>query len=143
MPDKKGVMDYSQINPEKLEDINLAEILREASGFKCSDYATCFKKEASKSSDNENEQKALIFSFLMDICFLLLNPKNSYPFRPMVVSSDGSRSFLSRDLSDEELGIISPLTEHIQDVELLSRLNDILWVERKDHEATSEGINAY
>lgn len=142
MPDKK-VMDYSQINPEKLEDIDFTKILEEAPSSKCSDYASCFKKEVSKSSDNENEQKALIFSFLMDICSLLLSPEDSYPFTPMVEYSNGSRSFLPRDLSDEELEIIYSLTEHIQDVELLSRLNDILWIERKNHKAASEGINAY
>ena len=66
----------------------------------------------------------------------------SEPFKPMMVSGN-RRSFLPKDMTPQELDILSGPLQQVVDHEFSARINDVLWLTRRDHSAARRAVTAY
>ncbi len=78
---------------------------------------------------------------LIDIGFMPRDP--SGPYRPMWSLPDGSRSMVPADLREAELSILATYVREIQHPALIARINDCLWIQRKDPSAAHEAVRGF
>jgi hypothetical protein len=65
------------------------------------------------------------------------------PFRPMRTMSDGRRSFLPKDLADDQLIWLRELEAEINDPEFCARLSDIIWLCARDGKLAARAVSYY
>ena len=65
------------------------------------------------------------------------------PYKAMMTLADGERTSIPEDLTDEELDLIEEEMREIKDLELLSRLADVLWIRRKKIDYAHLAIENY
>lgn len=76
-------------------------------------------------------------------CRPVLRPDDDEgPFVPMF-RTEGRRSTLPEDFSDEELDALASSLLDINDTDLGARIRDILWVRRRDYKAAREAVPLY
>jgi len=65
------------------------------------------------------------------------------PFAPIATFSDGSRSVSIEDLSDDDLSLLQILADCEFPSIALARVNDILWVRKKNHLCARKAVDNY
>jgi len=66
-----------------------------------------------------------------------------HPFGPLATFTDGSRTMLPEDLSEDKLLLIEELSQTFQNPEFSARVYDILWIRKKHHQYARKAFNAY
>ncbi|GBE56086.1 hypothetical protein BMS3Bbin16_00284 [archaeon BMS3Bbin16] len=119
------------------------EIIKNSDKKECLGYSSLLLGKARKAEKAGEEKKAEVLYLLGGIASLILNPDNqSEPFGPLAVFPT-SRSAIIDDFTDEHLTILNEILPNIDDPELKSRIADVLWIVKRDHEAAEIAINAY
>ena len=102
------------------------------------DYARVLYQYTPKDADIE------AIKLIASIFDIMLHADNSAePYSPMIVMSDGKRSIIPTDLTEEQLDLLHDMLPQIQDPEIKARLGDILWVTRRDAKAAEIAVEAY
>lgn len=58
-------------------------------------------------------------------------------------NSDGSRSIMAEDLSDDDLKALRGILEEITDFEFRARVGDVIWESQRDHKAAQIAVRAF
>lgn len=127
----------------RIEEIDFGKILSQAKRKTCLRYGMIFSDKIKEAEDEEDESRIELFRTLaMATSFHFNSESNHEPFVAKF-SSESGRTAMPVDFTDEQLDLISELSNHLEDAELLSRLGDILWVRRRDFEAVRLAIKNY
>jgi hypothetical protein len=81
--------------------------------------------------EGSSEDEALLALLHIVLGFVLHVDQSKSPFGPKIVMTDGSRTPLPEDLSDEHFEALAAIRIVVQNIELKARLSDVLW-QRKD-----------
>ena len=92
------------------------------------EYSSHFE---SKRREDENNN---LLKLLCNLLSPYLDPSDIHnPYKPLLYfHAEGRRTAIPEDLTDEELDTLEKETKTIKDPELLSRIEDILWIRRKN-----------
>lgn len=106
-------------------------------------YSTHFFDKAKELDEEGDIGASRVYRFLGDICSMYLKEDNpNEPFGPMAVTSNGRTAALD-DFIDEDLDLLNNLLEDVEDPDLKARMADIIWTNRRDHEAAETAFKAY
>jgi hypothetical protein len=106
-------------------------------------YSTMFFDKAEELEEKGDSDASSAYRFLGDVCSMYLKDDDpNEPFGPMAVTSNGRTAALD-DFVDEDLDLLSNLLEDVDDPELKARMADIIWTNRRDHEAAETAFEAY
>lgn len=129
-----------------LEDFSLMhweKIVEQCERKDCAMYSQCFF-DAAKAAKDEAAAIQNVYVFLGHVTSAELKPESSSePFQPVVVTVNGSRSALPKDLSESQLALLKELAPSIQDAELQARIADILWERNRDFQMAQLAVHAY
>lgn len=117
-------------------EAEICAAIADAETHEASSYASVFSAKSSHSDDGW----ALLKS-IFGLHERLDDP--AQPFRPMMTTSDGRRSFLPEDLTDEQLDWLRQLETGINDSEFCARLADILWLCARDGKLAARAVSYY
>jgi len=94
-------------------------------------------------SENDEAQKNIL-KILSEIMSYSFSSKDvDAPFTAMIIMSSGSRTSNIEDLTDSELMILREMKSYELPPQVLSRINDILWIREKDYISAQDAINYY
>ncbi len=106
-------------------------------------YFTLFSEKAKELEKEDDIDGSRVYSFLRDICSMYLKDDDpDEPFGPMMVISNGRTAALE-DFVDEDLDLLSGILGDVEDPDLKARMADIIWTNRRDHEAAETAFEAY
>lgn len=66
-----------------------------------------------------------------------------HPFGPLASFPDGKRTMLPEDLTEKELVCLEELVNISQNFEFNSRIYDLLWIRRRNHQYAQKAFSAY
>lgn len=119
------------------------EVLDGVSDKKNHSYRDAFFAKAKEALVAGDQKRASVFTLLSDVTSFHFKPeKKDEPFGPMFVMQNG-RSAIVDDLTDDRLALLKTLLPEIVDPELRSRISDVLWLTKRDHEAAERAVEAY
>lgn len=106
-------------------------------------YSTLFFEKAKVLEEDEDIDASGVYRFLGDICSMYLKDDDpDEPFGPMAVMSNGRTAALE-DFVDGDLDLLSSILDDVEDPDLKARMADIIWTNRRDHEAAETAFEAY
>jgi len=95
------------------------------------------------SSGKIDQKHYSLYHFLIKLVSMHLKPDTpETPFGPQFQFTNG-RSLVPIDLTDDDILAIKEINDHTNDRMLKSRLLDLLWVIKKDHNACKEAAEIY
>lgn len=99
-------------------------------------------RNASESVNDETQKKVL--KILYKAMSYSFDPKDEEaPFAAMLILSNGSRSASIEDLSNSELETLQKIKLLQLPPQVLSRINDILWIREKCYESAQDAVDCY
>lgn len=132
------------VNGDNLRDFDWQERLASHSDKDCRTYYSVFGKAAAERRDAGEDRGERVFSFLNVISSFFPNfGSDMTPYRPMRQDSDGRRSLVPDDLTDQDLNALADIVYEIKDAEFRARVADVLWVCRKDFKAAHHAVAAF
>lgn len=132
------------VNGDDLRDFDWQERLASHSDKDCRTYYSVFGKAAAGCRNAGEERGERVFSFLNVISSFFPNfGSDMTPYRPMRQDSDGLRSLVPDDLTDQDLNALAEIVYEIKDAEFRARVADVLWVCRKDFKAAHHAVAAF
>lgn len=119
------------------------ELLAKAPDKECNDYLRVFAEAARECEAANDERGQAVYSFLWLIAsYIPSHGCEISPYRPME-EYGGKRSPIPDDLTDEQLDALEGIVGEIEDPEYRARVADLLWVCRKDYQASKLAVTSY
>ena len=112
----------------------------------CYAYSSTFFREAREAGEAGDAQREQLCALLGRVTFLHLKPESATrPFSPMPSGPLESEPPTPSPVivSDEDLNLLAAALSQIGDVEMRSRVADVLWVVRRDAKFAQTAIDAY
>ena len=107
-------------------------------------FATALRRERFAAENSGDDRRAQVFGFLEEASSFGWEPGSSGEvFRPQVTFTDGGRSRIPADYSDEEVGLLKSLVSGIRDPEMRARVADLVWERARDYVSAQSAIDAY
>jgi hypothetical protein len=107
----------------------------------CGSYASIYAKKASEESDVTRQALLQSLGF---ICSFHPNYEvSAEPYTPLYQSSNGSRSLIPGDLTEDDLNVVADLYDKSNNPALRARLGDVLWIRKRNHKAARAIIDDY
>lgn len=132
IPDEEDIQDLSW--EDELDSVDRATVDR---------YSSLFFEKAEELDEEGDVGASRAYRFLGDICSMYFKDDDpDEPFGPMAVTANGRTAALE-DFVDERLELLSSILDDVEDSELKARIADIIWTNRRDHEAAETAFEAY
>jgi hypothetical protein len=107
-------------------------------------FAGAFRREAFKAENNNDAVRAAIFYFLYEIASIGWEPDSTVNvFRPQCTFSDGKRTRIPSDYSEQEAELIRDLVATSIDPEIRARLADVAWERKRYYPCAKAAVEAY
>jgi len=108
-------------------------------------FAGALRREGFAAENSGDARQAQLFSFLAETASIGWEPGSSGEvFRPQATFTDGSRSRIPADYSNEETDLLEALVPTIRDHEMRGQITDILCERRHNYHANAQSaIDAY
>lgn len=136
-------MAHKTPDEEDIRDLSWQNELDSVDEHSVNKYSTIFFDKAKELDDKDNIDASRAYRFLGDVCSMDFNTDNpNKPFGPMVVMANGRTAALD-DFVNEDLNLLSNLLEDVEYPDLKARMADIIWTNRRDHEAAEIAFEAY
>jgi len=118
----------------ELKDFETCDWLTAVSGSSSEGYPSMWQalSSAARQAIEENRyQHAKVLWLLADSCSMMLNPDSiNAPFSPIMVT-DGKRTAIPGDFSNEDILYLSQIVDKIDDKWLRARVADIVWLRNR------------
>lgn len=132
------------VNAEDIRSYPWQELLSVHPEKNCKTYFKVFGRAANERRDAADDLGERVYSFLNVVASFFPNfGSDMSPYRPMREDSDGTRSLIPDDLTDQDLEALNGLVQEIEDPEYRARVADVLWVCRKDFKAAQLAVPAF
>ena len=133
--------EYNPITVDNLRTVDFESIVSHIDNYRQL-YHLAFENAARDIKDKD-ETSHKVFCLMASLTSLHLKPHNKLtPFGPMFVFNN-RRSSIPDDFLKEELDALSKYLSEINDVELKSRIADIIWLRLRKVEFIEVGVKAY
>jgi hypothetical protein len=128
---------------ENLDDIDVDAPIANARQPCCEYFRDEFMSAANKSEEAGDSRTASVYRFLNTL--VGFHASFDTPARPFTawIQIDGRRSPMPSDLAELDISAIQQLAPRCKHPALRSRLFDLLWELRRDHNACAEAVEAY
>ena len=91
--------------------------------------SNAFSSAAKWAIDEDRQTDGKVLGLLAHVCSMMLSSDSvNEPFRPCIVSSDGRRSMIPDDLSEDDVTFFAQIVDYIDDPWLNARLADLVWL---------------
>lgn len=132
-----------QIDLPNFVQTELNAVISSTPEKRCENYMSAFKQRQSELQEQDNEQFALGFGLLTEVCSMWLDPDNKdEPLQPFWNNGDWT-SATPQSIQDEFIEVLVTLLPLLIDPELVARVADILWLRKRDYHAGKQAISAY
>jgi hypothetical protein len=130
------------VDPMNFDEISLTNIIKSLCDD--SDRERALASKFRNFADQETDQIVKRYVELIYKALLLhLSNDAAAPWLPMVVMSDGNRSHAVSDYSQNDLDCLSQLASMELPSIIGARINDILWVVKKDYMCAERSVKCY
>lgn len=107
-------------------------------------FAGAFRREAMQAENGGNESRAKLFYFLYEVASIGWAPAADVSaFCPQCTFSDGTRTRIPSDYSEQEADLLRDLAPTIADPEMRARIADVVWERKRDHNSAELAVQAY
>jgi hypothetical protein len=107
-------------------------------------FAAAFRREAFRAENDGDAARAALFYFLYEIASIAWEPGSAVDvFRPQCTFSDGKRTRVPADYSEQEAELIRDLVPTVVDPEMRARLADVGWERKRYFPCAKAAIEAY
>jgi hypothetical protein len=132
-------------SPERIRALYIDAVVAKASPPVVSYFQFPIGERLRELEDQGRAEDVALLRLLYVVVTLMLHedePKR--PFRPQVVMTDGARSPLPEDFSDEHFEALITIRQVVANLELEARISDVLWHrKRRNPDDAKAAINAY
>lgn len=134
-------MEQASLDRKLLE--NCKEAVETVKTQKMPDFLSAFKHiqdVAQKAGDQELEK---FMRLLWGVFSMYFQFSKGEPFGPLATLTDGSRTMLPKDLTEEELAQLEETLEEIDNPAFVARICDVLWIRKRNFLYAQRAIKAY
>ena len=119
-----------------LDDFNACGWQAAIDGVDCPyDYgslSSAFSDAANRAQQEDRQTDSKVLRLLADVCSMQLSTDSvNDPYKPCIVWTDGQRSMIPSDLSDDEIRFFASIVDFINNALLKARLADLIWLLQK------------
>lgn len=131
------------LNREVFQRVRWEEPVRESAEKECQRYSGLFFSKAKEAEEANNKEAHEAFTVLGGMTSMMLNADSrEEPFSPMMVLSTG-RSAALEDFTDNHLDALKDVVAEATDPELRSRITDVIWCRKRDHQMAKLAVRSY
>jgi hypothetical protein len=107
-------------------------------------FAAALGREASVAENSGDLRRTQLFRFIAEAASIgWESGASGEVFRPQATFTDGTRTRIPADYSDEEIGLLKALAPTIRDPEMRARISDIVWERARDYASAQVATDAY
>ena len=137
-------MNKVELTSEAFEEIEWETALDESRREECDSFSRIFINRKKEAEENGNEEEYTLYDLLARVTSFILKPEGKQQVFVAQFSGNGSRSALPQDITDEEISLLQEVyPDAFENLEMKSRVGDLLWVRIRDHEAAKSACVAY
>ena len=94
--------------------------------------SSAFSDAANRAQQEDRQTDSKVLRLLADVCSMQLSTDSvNDPYKPCIVWTDGQRSMIPSDLSDDEIRFFASIVDFINNALLKARLADLIWLLQK------------
>jgi hypothetical protein len=107
-------------------------------------FGAAFRREAFEAENSGDSVRAALFYFLYEVASIEWEPGSPVNvFRALCTFSDGKRTRIPADYSEQEVELLRDLVPTVADPEMRARLADVVWERKRDHRSAEAAVEAY
>ena len=122
---------------------NCKEVIANFEDKKFPSLNSSFSQQLKNAQGADDKELESFIKLLMGLFSMYFQFAKGRPFGPMAQWPNGSRTMLPEDLTDGELSQLEEVLQVSNNPEFVARINDVLWIRRRNHLYAKKAIEAY